>query len=376
MPIAPYYQGIIDQVYNFSKRRHRASFIGMFNCANDFLFRHIASHGQAPASPQIIPVDLNKTDDDQYKILSAFYQSLVMMSPGLKPFKSYDDVWQAILAATKQNSITFILYFGDEGNVSLQLIEAIYRWRNHLGNLLNWIVFANYKILHGPHSSDILFEKFIKANIIPVLPIDRANSLFVYRSFREYLGVLKPNLSKDLINLSGGNPGLLKSLYILAQHEHINKWRSDQKIIMRIKGILDDLSKKELEALFSVTNGDRTEKNTVDGLQRFGYINKYKKIFSPLVQDYLSYYYEPSFNQLSLTQQRVFNLLKDKSELPLSRDEIARVVWGKRWHEKYSDWAIDQMIYAIRTVLKNNKSNWLIKTKRNAGYYLTSKKHG
>ena len=33
---------------------------------------------------------------------------------------------------------------------------------------------------------------------------------------------------------------------------------------------------------------------------------------------------------------------------PLSRDEIAEIIWGKSWQSKYSDWALDKAISRLR----------------------------
>lgn len=72
---------------------------------------------------------------------------------------------------------------------------------------------------------------------------------------------------------------------------------------------------------------------------------------------------------LTKSEQKVFNLLVQKSDLIASRDEIAQAVWGENWLSKYSDWQIDRLIYLLRNKLS---SNYKIKTLRNSGYILTS----
>jgi hypothetical protein len=37
----------------------------------------------------------------------------------------------------------------------------------------------------------------------------------------------------------------------------------------------------------------------------------------------------------------------------ISRENIAKTVWGEAWEDKYSDWAIDRIVYRIRTKLKS-----------------------
>ncbi len=376
--IPPYYQNIIDLVHEFSVKRHRASFIGMFNCGIDFIFRNISSEQPRRDNPLLLPIDLNNTGSNRNKIYSAFYLSFSKHNPDLTMFHSYEDVWSAILNITKTQPITLILYFGDENHIDLEFIENIYRWRNSLGDLLNWIIFANYRVLNSKNSSNALFEKFTKVNLIPVLPIDYANSMVVYRSYEEYFGPIKKYNPKKIITLSGGNPGLLKSLFLLAQKDKINDWLSDIHTIGRLTKILDDLSKKEIQTLsLLVKNKKAVDKKSLTNLLKFGYVNERMEVFSPLILDYIPYYYDTVFTYLSSTQQRIYQSLKDKSPSPLIRDEIAKLIWGKRWQEDYSDWAIDQMIYTMRKILIAGGSQWKIGTKRNVGYFIFfSKSHG
>ena len=53
---------------------------------------------------------------------------------------------------------------------------------------------------------------------------------------------------------------------------------------------------------------------------------------------------------------------------PLSRDDIAKVIWGNAWNEKYSDWAIDKAISRLRKKILSE--NYKIITVKNLGYEL------
>jgi DNA-binding winged helix-turn-helix (wHTH) protein len=61
-------------------------------------------------------------------------------------------------------------------------------------------------------------------------------------------------------------------------------------------------------------------------------------------------------------------VLTQKSDLIVSRDEIAQAVWGEKWITKYSDWQIDRLIYLVR---KKLSAKFCIKTIRNRGYLLS-----
>ncbi len=58
-------------------------------------------------------------------------------------------------------------------------------------------------------------------------------------------------------------------------------------------------------------------------------------------------------NVLSPNEYRVLKTLYLKQRQILSRDEIARAIWGKNYHELYSDWAIDKTISRLKTKLES-----------------------
>lgn len=62
--------------------------------------------------------------------------------------------------------------------------------------------------------------------------------------------------------------------------------------------------------------------------------------------------------------------LKNTSQL-ISREKIADILWGKDSFEKYSDWAIDQLIYSLRNKLAAIHKDHLLKTIRGQGYKFT-----
>jgi DNA-binding response OmpR family regulator len=55
----------------------------------------------------------------------------------------------------------------------------------------------------------------------------------------------------------------------------------------------------------------------------------------------------------------------------LTRDDIGAVLWGESSYEKYSDWAIDQLMSKLRKKLKEIGVNVEISTLRGRGYKFT-----
>lgn len=114
-------------------------------------------------------------------------------------------------------------------------------------------------------------------------------------------------------------------------------------------------------------------------------INKKKKVFSPLLENYIKYDLIQQTKKINtITKERIFvdirNKLVYKDSLPLtkeptpseykilellyknkgkvvSRDELARAIWGNHLIEKYSDWAIDRTISRIRKKIGDSAKN-------------------
>jgi DNA-binding response OmpR family regulator len=76
-----------------------------------------------------------------------------------------------------------------------------------------------------------------------------------------------------------------------------------------------------------------------------------------------------NLNRLPTAQEiNLLNLFLEKENRPTTRDEVAETIWGKKWQEKYSDWAIDKAISRLRENL-NSEIHKLI-TIKSLGYTL------
>lgn len=74
------------------------------------------------------------------------------------------------------------------------------------------------------------------------------------------------------------------------------------------------------------------------------------------------------------TQQEyeVLTLMLDKKGQLCNRDQISIALWGEESYEKYSDWAIDQVMSKLRKKIKELDPNMKLLTVRGKGYKLTS----
>jgi len=70
---------------------------------------------------------------------------------------------------------------------------------------------------------------------------------------------------------------------------------------------------------------------------------------------------------LAPQEYQVIKLLWDKKDEIVTREEIAKTMWGKKCDQKYSDWAIDRVVANIR---KKSLIGQKLETKKGRGYVL------
>ncbi|MEK7592257.1 MAG: winged helix-turn-helix domain-containing protein, partial [Patescibacteria group bacterium] len=120
-------------------------------------------------------------------------------------------------------------------------------------------------------------------------------------------------------------------------------------------------------------------------LLRYGYIKKeeFSYIpFTPLLGEYLQVYegkseipkarkkhFKPDEILLlfSKSQRMILELLKSREGEIVSRDDIAKALWGEGWEDRYSDWAIDQLLSSIREKMGSSRMDGQIITKKGEG---------
>ncbi|OGK58978.1 hypothetical protein A3G65_04575 [Candidatus Roizmanbacteria bacterium RIFCSPLOWO2_12_FULL_37_7b] len=364
MQIAPYYKRLLQNIKEQINRSHSKSYIGMFDSGKNYMFRLLVTEDLNLKDTLFIPLDLSSGD-----IIKAFQTGSSLIRSSVE-IENLDQMWEEISSRSKQRSVVLAFNLPYGGEQDLTFFTTLYSWKNLLRDKLNWIIFANYGIFNCKVSDRSAFDKVVLSNVTPILPLDKKSSEIVIDNYNKYFGPIEKSKRKKIIELSGGNPGFLKSLYLLAQQKRLDLWEHDEQLQVRIKKLFDELSPKELSTLANLEEQGKKETKNFKQLEKFGYIY-HERLFSPILDKFISRYYTSNTNMFSSTQLKVFNLLREKYPQIVSRDEIGRTMWGARWTQEYSDWALDRMIHEIRNKLKKSSNEWFLKTKRDLGYFLT-----
>ena len=170
--------------------------------------------------------------------------------------------------------------------------------------------------------------------------------------------------------------GTFKRMYrdILLGSQHLDNF---------IGYLLDNMTIEEISTFKKVVNKmklNRHEQQIVEMYEKVGFIVN-GDISVPAIKEKLINY---KIKQDTITEDNKLNINFDlftKSEKTMieymhsneevSKEEMAKIIWGDQVDEKYSEWAIEQRMSRLRKKLKQSGYNIDIVTLYNKGYKLT-----
>lgn len=351
------------------------SFLGMYDGGQDYIYNLLTteiSHEKEQTIKKYI-LDLSGCDAYIQKEIQVVKESL-KIAEGMT--FSFTEAYDHLSKELAKNKIVFIILVDETAKVSENIFQLISKLRNAFTWDFSYVIFGYTNLFQAKSLQEPAISKIIKRNIYPVLPLDEDNAKAVtIINEQRYKKPITAKVREKIIHLAGGNPGLLKSLYLQAVNfSDMDKSQlRDNDLQFRLNKICEVLSKKELNFLRRVEKSQDKGNEIFLFLKQFGYLNEQDEVFSPLLRDYLATYVVQKNPEtikrmyLTETQRAVFNYLQKEKEKIVSREELASVIWRDKWSEKYSDWAIDQLIHDLRDKLKQLKLGKVI-TKKGEGF--------
>jgi hypothetical protein len=204
------------------------------------------------------------------------------------------------------------------------------------------------------------------------------------------------SLSKSQVNqvvqLSGGYPKLARYLIRHPEALTVDSWQIPEVKLM-FEQVWDCLLPDSQRWLFSLVNNAQLHDGPGKFIQQTGLAKEDSagwQLFSTMFAEYVAWLCKtlpPAISQqdgrLYLNQQPldtvlssqellVFKLLWQAGDQITDRDTIAEVLWGAGWEDKYSDWAIDQVISRVRRKLSDRSPDGLIKTIKGQGFVIAN----
>lgn len=385
MRIAPYYQKLLEDALQAAKSLEPITFTGMFDSATGYLFTLATPLFQAELEKDIKPmfVDLSGLTT-QAAITQELAFALSDIFPDLGQKEDYFSLTKRIVVNTPKHKMVLILYLGQDGDTDLGLLQFLNRLRNLLGWNFSYIVYVTSRLIFSEKYASPLVDKVLKRNLFHVLPLDRQNAEVVLNNYRErYKKDITQKQGDEILSLSGGNPGIVKALYLQASENR--EWTKpdllEEVLYIRLREIAADLPENYKKVLLSGTRTIVT-RHIYDQLARYGYSVKKGTAtcpFTTLLKEYLVKYanhtprvkiatrIDQELLHMTRSQRLVFGCLKERAGELVTKDDIAKVLWGEAWADHYSDWAIDQLISTLREKILAIKHEGKIVTKKGEG---------
>lgn len=176
---------------------------------------------------------------------------------------------------------------------------------------------------------------------------------------------------EDIYSWSYGHIALLKSLYLLKRAKPSEAFSrkslvKNLSIVQRLKAIIDDMPEDMLQTVL----GKKHNPLLYLYAEKIGYI-KNGKLFHSLLEDFIPQMTKPHSVLFTTTELRVIDYLQQHKNELVKREDIAKAIWGEEdWEEKYSEWALGQLIYRIRKKLQRSSESVDIQTKKGEGFIL------
>jgi hypothetical protein len=187
------------------------------------------------------------------------------------------------------------------------------------------------------HHFEQLNKVSLSDNAIRNISLNTAgDALLVKFLFEEYL------INQDLRKVLDSNQCTSDAIYTTTRQAYLD---------LRHEELTLKLSPKSKDFLYGQTS------TPTQFLKDTALINNENKVLSSLFQYYLQYrstrYQVGHELQFTAQEQRVFQLLLDFLGKIVTREEIAKTIWGDNWQGKYSEQAIDRIVSNLRAKIAN-----------------------
>ncbi len=386
MRVAPYYEKLLQAGLKAGESMEPIIYSGMFDSGVDYLFTLFAPLAAAELTTNTLinTVDLSglTTKEEIVEELSFSFRN-PQTDNGGKP--DYQTLTQHVLELGQKQPVLLIVYLGQDGKTDPGLFRFLNRLRNLLGWKFSYTLFLTSRLLLNSTYQSPLIDKVIKRNLLRVLPLNNTNARIVLANYEErYKKKLSSDIQRLVLSLSGGNPGLIKSLYLQAKED--SAWKKpdflEESLSFRLAEIWADIPKEG--------QTEKVPKNLENILSYYGYLIKkgtHTHMFTPTIMEFARQYGTVPIHQannsspvdlkllsMTVSQRKVLEYLESHPGTLVSKDTIAQVLWGDAWADKYYDWAIDQLLSTLRDRMTTIHQKAKIVTKKGEGVIFLPKK--
>ena len=294
------------------------------------------------------------------------------------PQQSYVSLFYTLIEKCNNSniSILFLIHHYEYWLKKDEIIEFLHA--------LNVVTFIRFPLLLASDISLLLDKNLQKTlpfaqNVVLIPPLEDKD---VEKMIRANTKIFNWKFNADILSkckrYSGNNPGFVKYLHrLLSEHPKFttSEILKDETIRNKCESHVEELRRllNVKEITYNILFSDQYS----EILQKAGYLVK-GKIFSPLFEKYIR---QNGGNKQTKDTELAENLPRQEYDIFIkmkkdtgkifSYEDIATIMWQDNSKEKFSLWAIYQIMASLRKLLRN--SNYVVKTVRRRGYKLTQR---
>ncbi len=278
----------------------------------------------------------------------------------------YDKSFDSLLGLTKVNPMKSSYIFLANHEFNTQHILKLQGFGSYFTQ--NFVYGRN--LMFDNNCAQVLLEKNAKWT----------NHIFSQEivSFVQQLAYGDPSIQKHLALALINDPSL--ELKLLSSSKISNHYQ------LIGEEFLDARFTKITSSLFATTVHKLTRGENPDFAIKLGLINETGKYINPLFKEFITRVDASKFQEdavithdstrkelvksLTVKELALFEALENSSPQKVARETLAEVLWGKSWHENYSDWALNKQISNLRKKMAQAKYSKTIKVLKTEGFIL------
>ena len=331
-------------------------------------------------------VFLTVDSSDEKRVLTDWRTMLSEQGVQVDGFETTDDVLRRVLEGGKRVTLSAVL--GEGGPT----VSTLARYRSLAAPMINFNFCLPFERTKDDVSKNLgeLGQAALQNWWFLPLYDEESSRVVVTNWEKEGLGKLSEEEIGKVLIASGGHPGIMR-FFLRGKVEVSNEAWQDPGLKLLFDGFWESLGDQSrlwlLNFVGGKQEGDPTEFLLGTGMVR--HISDDFVIFSPVFGSYLEGLRKVAVPQvteingkltvgsrpidqfLSDQEAAVLGLLWQKRGEPVSREEISEAIWGKSAEEKYSDWAINQLVRRLRVKIGDvGEERRLIETRREKGFCL------
>ncbi|HYK08213.1 MAG TPA: winged helix-turn-helix domain-containing protein [Candidatus Eisenbacteria bacterium] len=287
---------------------------------------------------------------------------------------------EKVLSQRKQKLALFII--GIDSLLKNQRFELM----KHLNTLaeryenVSFLFFVRFDVMEIPLFNSYQIPHLLSETFYQKVFSEKDCMHFLHHMEQSWNIKVNKKLSNDIAKNFQGHLFLIKAAIRLARDNpeiSIEEILDSPALIRRGLGVFEGLTAKDQETVLSLLH-NKIPSSISEYLRKTGLVQnnmlgipywyRIKNDIFRLKNHDNSIHHQLELQFTSL-ERETFDIFMETKTI-VTREKLAKTIWRNEWMERYSNWAIDQLIHRIREKIKKAGAPYEIVTKKGEGFYL------